>query len=919
MKKLELLSLLLLSFTIHSNAQRDWDNVPIPPDPGTGRIWELQEAPSDDFNYTFNATGNRANFGPAGQAPKWYNQYHDQPDGRPNLFPGPGPTIWTRDHISVGGGTLNIIASRVPGEAKIDLNGVQTYDFSSRSGCMTNLNRVIYPVYVEARVQIMNSMLASDVWLLSPDDTEEIDIIEAYGGAGDDGRNQFFAERIHLSHHVFIRQPFRDYQPRDINSFWRRRAVNQWGGRTVNIGVYWVSPTRLEYYIDGQLQRIVDNNAVTSRLIDEQFQATYPAGVTSTGRTGELFFDPNLPGFQQMNVASSLDEAQNLSNVSVIDPFDHLQNGRRFSREMDIIINVEDQSFQADAGRSPSDVEINRPEDNIMRVDWIRVYKPVSVNGPQNAPVNTDRDRSLVFSNRNLFAPSGAIDPEFEAGEEVSLSMTYATGSEDGNEEAINYIAVLVREIDEDGEEVASSPFTAIIDIDRTPDLANQGIANFAYTIPSTFDEEGNNPIPSSDELEDGHQLLLILFMSVDNDAAFADASTTITYINNVSPNAPAAPVSSPSPSPAPSPTPAPTVNNTNPIVSFSNPSNGTNFNVGANLGVTVNATDPNGNVTNVRLFFDGNLVRQENITPYNWGTDNSNNADNILRNLSVGSHTLEAIATDNNGNSTTESITINVVSPSPNPTPAPAPSPTPAPVSSPGGSGISTNVALNKTATQSSTLFGLEASFVVDGDRNNFNHTDEDANAWIEIDLGGRFNLNQVNIWNREDCCAERLSEYQLFVSDQAFTSKDIVTTANQPGVGVFFQNDIAERPTSVGFSRIGRYVRVQLIGVGILNIAEIEVFGTPVSAGAKLLNSDDFDTQSNELIMYPNPVLQGETITVENTTVTDVISIYDISGKSIMSIDANDEQTLIDLPNLSSGIYFIQMNQRTKKLIVN
>ncbi|WP_010180046.1 galactose-binding domain-containing protein [Aquimarina agarilytica] len=903
MKKLGLLSLFTF-LTITTNAQRDWDNVPIPPDPGPGRTWVLQEAPSDDFNYTFNGSSNRVNFGPSGQPAKWYNQYHDQPNGRPNVFPGPGPTIWTRDHISVGGGTLNIIASRVPGESKIDLNGVQTYNFSSRSGCMTNLNRVIYPVYVEARVQIMNSMLASDVWLLSPDDTEEIDIIEAYGGAGDDGRNQFFAERIHLSHHVFIRQPFRDYQPRDINSFWRRRAVNQWGGRTVNIGVYWVSPTRLEYYIDGQLQRIVDNNAVTSRLIDEQFQATYPAGVTSTGRTGELFFDPNLPGFQQMNVASSLEEAQQLSNISVIDPFNHLQNGRRFSKEMDIIINVEDQSFQADAGRSPSDAEINRPEDNVMRVDWIRVYKPVAVNGPQNAPVNTDRERSLVFTNRNLFAPSGAIDPEFEAGEEVSLSFDYATGSENGNEEAINYIAVLVREIDENGDEVASSPFTAVIDVDRTPDLANQGIANFAYTIPSTFDEAGNNPIPSSDELEDGHQLLLVLFMSVDNDAAFADATTTITYSNDINTNIPII-------------SPAPVIIDTNPDVSFSNPSNNANFSVGDNLGVTVNASDSDGNIANVRLFFDGNLVRQENISPYNWGTDNSNNADNSIRSLSAGSHILEAIATDNNGNSITESITINVITPTPIPNPTPAP--VPAPVSNPGGATVRTNIALNKIATQSSTLFDLNASFAVDGDRNNFNHTDEDANAWLEIDLGDRFNINQVTIWNRLDCCADRLREYQLFISDQAFSSTDIVTTANQPGVGVFFQSDMALRPTSVGLNRIGRYVRVQLIGTGILHIAEIEVFGSPVTSGAKKLTPNIVDDSNKGLIIYPNPVSRGNAISIENTRIGNTFSIIDFSGKLIKVIKSTEGQTLVDTTNLATGIYFIQLDRHVFKLVIN
>ncbi|WP_050813283.1 hypothetical protein [Aquimarina agarivorans] len=289
MINLRFLLLFLFPLSLTLTAQRDWDNVPIAPNAGSGRVWELQEAVSDDFNYTFEATMNRANFGPPGQAAKWYNQYHDQPDGRPNTFPGPGPTIWTRDHVSVSGGTLNIIASRIRGEAKI-VNNVQTYDAASRSGCMTSLNRVIYPVYAEARVQIMNSMLASDVWLLSPDDTQEIDIIEAYGGTRDDGRNQFFAERIHLSHHVFIRQPFRDYQPRNINSFWRRRAVSQWGGRTVNIGVYWVPPTRLEYYIDGQLQRIVHNNAVESRLIDETFQATYPAGVTSTGANRRITF-----------------------------------------------------------------------------------------------------------------------------------------------------------------------------------------------------------------------------------------------------------------------------------------------------------------------------------------------------------------------------------------------------------------------------------------------------------------------------------------------------------------------------------------------------------------------------------------------------------------------------------------------------
>lgn len=61
--------------------------------------------------------------------------------------------------------------------------------------------------------------MASDVWMLSPDDTQEIDIIEAYGGDRDGGG--YGADRLHLSHHIFIRQPFKDYQPKDSGSWYK--------------------------------------------------------------------------------------------------------------------------------------------------------------------------------------------------------------------------------------------------------------------------------------------------------------------------------------------------------------------------------------------------------------------------------------------------------------------------------------------------------------------------------------------------------------------------------------------------------------------------------------------------------------------------------------------------------------------------
>jgi hypothetical protein len=58
-------------------------------------------------------------------------------------------------------------------------------------------------------------------------------------------------------------------------------------------------------------------------------------------------------------------------------------------------------------------------------------------------------------------------------------------------------------------------------------------------------------------------------------------------------------------------------------------------------------------------------------------------------------------------------------------------------------------NVALNKTASQSSTLGNRTASLAVDGSETTFSYTN-DINDFWEIDLGGTFPTEFVNIKNR-------------------------------------------------------------------------------------------------------------------------------------------------------------------------
>ena len=99
--------------------------------------------------------------------------------------------------------------------------------------------------------------------------------------------------------------------------------------------------------------------------------------------------------------------------------------------------------------------------------------------------------------------------------------------------------------------------------------------------------------------------------------------------------------------------------------VSFSNPNNNQNFALNAPVGVTVDATDSNGNISNVRLFLNNTFVRQENGAPYEWGADNSSQIDAGLQNLAQGNYILRAVAIDNAGNTEETSISVSVGDPS--------------------------------------------------------------------------------------------------------------------------------------------------------------------------------------------------------------------------------------------------------------
>ncbi|SEM04849.1 Por secretion system C-terminal sorting domain-containing protein [Aquimarina amphilecti] len=95
------------------------------------------------------------------------------------------------------------------------------------------------------------------------------------------------------------------------------------------------------------------------------------------------------------------------------------------------------------------------------------------------------------------------------------------------------------------------------------------------------------------------------------------------------------------------------------PTVSFANPSGNPSVQEGyTSFEVTVNASDIDGTISNVKLYIDGNLIRQESIAPYEWGM--GDNATELLG-LSVGTHTIEAESIDNDGATTSKTFTLTV------------------------------------------------------------------------------------------------------------------------------------------------------------------------------------------------------------------------------------------------------------------
>ncbi len=146
-------------------------------------------------------------------------------------------------------------------------------------------------------------------------------------------------------------------------------------------------------------------------------------------------------------------------------------------------------------------------------------------------------------------------------------------------------------------------------------------------------------------------------------------------------------------------------------------------------------------------------------------------------------------------------------------------------------------NLATSGVASQSSTGFGGIASRANDGNTDgqyftgsSVMHTNFEAQPWWQVDFGSSRVVNEVQVFNRLDCCNDRLTAFYIVVSQNPLPATFTPGALTAPGVtyqaytgGPFSTPQVLTFPGGA----VGRYVRLWSQNTNYLHVAEVRVLG--------------------------------------------------------------------------------------------
>lgn len=174
-------------------------------------------------------------------------------------------------------------------------------------------------------------------------------------------------------------------------------------------------------------------------------------------------------------------------------------------------------------------------------------------------------------------------------------------------------------------------------------------------------------------------------------------------------------------------------------------------------------------------------------------------------------------------------------------------------------------NLALNKTATQSSQFESYPASAICDGKGSTINHTNKGINEYVQIDLGQEYLIASVLVLNRNGV-RERLKNFDIDLSSSP--SRGFQLFANykderdKGGWGEFISGTFSSKE-----AMHGRYVRLTNRDNNYLHIAEIEVYGVPYQDANRMAQIDEGIRQEI------SATAQEETLNLEQSLFSNIV----------------------------------------------
>ena len=210
-------------------------------------------------------------------------------------------------------------------------------------------------------------------------------------------------------------------------------------------------------------------------------------------------------------------------------------------------------------------------------------------------------------------------------------------------------------------------------------------------------------------------------------------------------------------------------------------------------------------------------------------------------------------------------------------------------------------NLALGKSVvTTTNELASLSGANAVDGNGSTRWSSQYVNNQNFIVDLGASYSINRIKIvW--ETAYAR---DYQIQVSTDNVSWRTVREFWGKPSSAAY---------DYTGMSETARWVKVYCINRATpygFSIYELEVYGS--SSGAREMPS--IAVNENILTAFPNPVIDKLTIQIpEEFQKESRLLFSNISGKTLISDKVSDSRYSIDMSNLNSGMYIIQLSNKT------